>query len=155
MLQRAQVETEERSRRSRQKTQYDFREQVGFLLRTAFQRHTSIFMAHMVPSLTQAQLAAIAALYYDEPLPHNELGQRIGFDATTVKGIVDRLKKRGLVKTWTTLEDRRSRTVILTARGRQIFEDAVPHARKITRETLKPLSSDEQMLLIGFLKRIR
>lgn len=136
------------------KVDYDFRQQVGFLLRTTFQRHTAIFMERMVPTLTQTQLATLATLYYSEPLPHNELGQQVGLDASTIKGVVDRLKARGFIKAWTTQKDRRSRTVTLTAKGRKIFEKAATYAHEITRETIKPLSAHNQKLLINFLKQL-
>jgi MarR family transcriptional regulator, lower aerobic nicotinate degradation pathway regulator len=133
---------------------YIAQKQVGFLLRTANQRHTAIFTSRMVGSLTQTQFAALVVLYLEKPLPHNELGGLICLDASTVKGVLDRLKDRGLIKAWTTLGDRRSRTVTITAKGRQLIEKAIPHAQEITRETLKPLSPSEQALLISFLERL-
>lgn len=154
MLQKAKKETWKRTNRGDEDICYDVREQVGFLLRSAFQRHTAIFMSNIVASLTQTQLAAIATLYYSDPLAHNELGASVGLDASTIKGVIDRLKKRGLVKAWTNVQDRRSRTVTLTAKGRQVFRKVAPHARRITSETLQPLNAEEQSMLIGFLKRL-
>ena len=37
-------------------------DQVGFLMRVAMQRHTSMFMLRMVHDLTQTQFAALAKL---------------------------------------------------------------------------------------------
>lgn len=42
---------------------YVLDEQVGFLMRIAMQRHTSIFTSRMVEGLTQTQFAALAKLY--------------------------------------------------------------------------------------------
>ena len=78
MLQKAKKETWKRTNRGDEDICYDVREQVGFLLRSAFQRHTAIFMSNIVASLTQTQLAAIATLYYSDPLAHNELGASVG-----------------------------------------------------------------------------
>jgi DNA-binding MarR family transcriptional regulator len=136
------------------RSRYDFREQVGFLLRTSFQRHTAIFIARMGPRLTQTQLAVLACLRDSGPLPHNELGQQTALDASTVKGVVDRLKARGLVEAWTTPEDRRSRTVTLTTKGQRLFDKSIVLANEITRRTLKPLTAAEQKTLIGLLKRV-
>lgn len=133
---------------------YIAQKQVGYLLRTANQRHTAIFASRMVGALTQTQFAALVVLYFERPVPHAELGELICLDASTVKGVLDRLKDRGLIKAWTTVGDRRSRTVTLTAKGRQLVEKAIPHAKEITRETLKPLSPREQKLFLGFLKRL-
>jgi MarR family transcriptional regulator, lower aerobic nicotinate degradation pathway regulator len=141
-------------RRRRTAIEYVAQKQVGYLLRTAFQRHTAIFTSRMVGSLTQTQFAALVVLYFERPLPHNELGELICLDAATVKGVLDRLKDRGLVKAWTTPTDRRSRTVTITPKGSNLIEKALPHAQEITRETLEPLSPSEQALLISFLERL-
>jgi DNA-binding MarR family transcriptional regulator len=146
--------TAKNGRRPKNAFGYIAQKQVGFLLRTANQRHTAIFTSRMVGSLTQTQFAALVVLYFETPLAHNELGGLICLDPSTVKGVLDRLKHRGLIKAWTTLGDRRSRTVTITAKGRQLIEKAIPHAREITRETLKPLSPREQALLISFLERL-
>lgn len=141
-------------RKRKSAIEYVAQKQVGYLLRTAFQRHTAIFTSRMVGSLTQTQFAALVILYFEKPLPHNELGELICLDAATVKGVLDRLKDRGLIKAWTTPSDRRSRTVTITPKGRKLIEKALPHAQEITQQTLKPLSPSEQALLISFLERL-
>lgn len=133
---------------------YIAQKQVGYLLRTANQRHTAIFTSRMIGSLTQTQFAALVVLYFEKPRPHNELGELICLDASTVKGVLDRLKNRGLIKAWTTVGDGRSRTVTLTAKGRRLVEKAIAHAEQITRDTLKPLSRREQAQLLSFLERL-
>jgi DNA-binding MarR family transcriptional regulator len=135
-------------------TGYLAEEQIGFLLRVAIQRHTAIFTSRMVNSLTQAQLAALTTLYNKKPCAHNELGQLICVDAATVKGVVDRLRARGFVKSRTNSVDRRSRTITLTAKGRRLVEKALPYARQITKETLKPLSAEERRALMNLLTRL-
>src|SRR5215813_5220824 len=78
---------------------YVLDEQVGFLLRIATQRHTSLFMSRMVEGLTQTQFAALAKLLEVGPCSQNHLGRLIYLDAATIKGVVDRLRARGLVAT--------------------------------------------------------
>ena len=41
---------------------YMLDDQVGFLLRVAMQRHTSIFTTRMIEGLTQTQVAALAKI---------------------------------------------------------------------------------------------
>ena len=65
---------------------------VGFLLRVAMQRHTSIFMSRIVKGLTQTQFAALAKLREVGPCSQNQLGRLIYLDAATTKGVVDRLE---------------------------------------------------------------
>ncbi|MGB6658237.1 MAG: MarR family transcriptional regulator, partial [Xanthobacteraceae bacterium] len=88
--------------------------QVGFLMRVAMQRHTSIFTADMVEGLTQTQFAAMAKLQEVGPCSQNQLGRLIFLDAATIKGVVDRLLVREFVTALADPNDRRRRAVALS-----------------------------------------
>jgi len=128
--------------------------QIGFLLRVAMQRHTSIFMSQMSGDLTQTQFAALAKLLEVGPCSQNHLGRLIYLDASTIKGVVDRLQLRGLVATCDDPNDRRRRAVTLTDKGRRITEQATDIAAKITRKTLAPLTTDEQKAVLKLLRKL-
>lgn len=64
---------------------YVLDQQVGFLMRVAMQRHTSIFTARMIEGLTQTQFAALAKLHEVGPCSQNHLGRLIYLDAATIK----------------------------------------------------------------------
>src|SRR5580693_7661554 len=111
---------------------YVLNEQVGFLLRVAMQRHTAIFTGRMVEELTQTQFAALAKLLEAGPCSQNHLGRLIYLDAATIKGVVDRLRARGLVSTAGDAKDRRRRAVALTPAGRRVTAAAISVAAQIT-----------------------
>lgn len=129
-------------------------EQVGFLMRVAMQRHTSIFTSRMVDMLTQTQFAALAKLYEVGPCSQNYLGRLIFLDAATIKGVVDRLGVRGFVTALSDPKDRRRRAVALTDRGRQVTEEAMKVAAEITAATLSHLTTEEQRLIARLLKKL-
>jgi DNA-binding MarR family transcriptional regulator len=133
---------------------YVLDDQVGFLLRVAMQRHTSIFSSRMLEGVTQTQFAALAKLYEVGPCSQNQLGRLIFLDAATIKGVVDRLSLRRLVTVVSDTRDRRRRAVALTARGREVTAAAITIAEEITVETLAPLSTEEQMTLRRLLHRL-
>ena len=133
---------------------YVLDEQVGFLLRVAMQRHTSIFMSRMIEALTQTQFAALAKLHEVGPCSQNHLGRLIYLDAATIKGVVDRLGVRGFVTALGDPKDRRRRAVALTERGRQVTEAAQSVAGEITAATLAPLTVEEQQLVTRLLKKL-
>ena len=133
---------------------YVLDEQVGFLLRVAMQRHTSIFMTRMIEGLTQTQFAALAKLYEVGPCSQNHLGRLIYLDAATIKGVVDRLSARGFVTALNDPKDRRRRAVALTERGRQVTEAAQLVAAEITAATLAPLSEDERSAVVKLLRKL-
>jgi DNA-binding MarR family transcriptional regulator len=133
---------------------YVLNDQVGFLMRVAMQRHTAIFMSRMVDGLTQTQFAAIAKLFEVGACSQNQLGRRIYLDAATIKGVVDRLRARGLVAIGHDPQDRRRRAVMLTAAGRRVAETAIAVAAEITAATLAPLGTTEQRAVVRLLKKL-
>ncbi|QUS39349.1 MarR family transcriptional regulator [Tardiphaga alba] len=133
---------------------YELDAQVGFLLRVAMQRHTSIFMSHMVDELTQTQFAVMAKLHEVGPSSQNHLGRLVYLDAATIKGVVDRLGLRGFVATGADPNDRRRRAVSLTEKGSRVVEAAIRVAADVTTKTLRPLTVDEQRTLTRLLKKI-
>ena len=132
---------------------YRLQEQVGFVLRKAHQRHVAIFAAR-IGDLTPPQFAALAKLADVGETSQNQLGSLIAMDAATVKGVIDRLKARGLVELAKHDLDRRRLLVSLTAQGRETIERLVPLAEQITAETLQPLSPKEATTLLRLLARI-
>ena len=135
-------------------TGYLLDEQVGFLMRVAMQRHTSIFTARMAEGLTQTQFAALAKLYEVGACSQNHLGRLIYLDAATIKGVVDRLALRGFLTALNDPNDRRRRAVTLTDRGREATEAAIKVAAEITAATLTPLTPDEQRTIARLLKKL-
>jgi DNA-binding MarR family transcriptional regulator len=142
------------SRKPAAKPPYVIDDQVGFLMRVAMQRHTSIFMSEMTDKLTQTQFAALARLLEVGPCSQNHLGRLIYLDAATIKGVVDRLKLRRLITTQDDPNDRRRRAVTLTEKGRNVAKAAIDCAAQITATTLKPLSPDEQETIVRLLKKL-
>ncbi len=120
---------------------------MGYILRRAHQRHVAIFAAH-IGDLTPPQFAALAKLRDVGETSQNQL------DAATVKGVIDRLKLRGFVDLGKHDGDKRRLIVSLTDEGRQAVEALIPLARKITAETLSPLSAKEAETLTRLLARI-
>jgi len=132
---------------------YHLQEQVGFILRKAHQRHVAIFAAH-IGDLTPPQFAALAKLHDIGETSQNQLGTLIAMDAATVKGVIDRLKARGLVELSKHEVDKRRLLVNLTAEGREAIERLIPLARGITEETLAPLSAKEAATFMRLLAKL-
>lgn len=132
---------------------YRLQEQVGFVLRKAHQRHVAIFAAR-IADLTPPQFAALARLADVGETSQNQLGSLVAMDAATVKGVIDRLRARGLVALTRDAGDRRRVMVKLTPSGRETVAQLVPQAREVTAETLRPLSGKEAATLLRLLARI-
>lgn len=134
---------------------YILERQVGFILRQVSQRHAAIFAARIGDDLTPTQWATLAKLLERGPCSQNLLGRHTAMDAATIKGVVDRLMKRGIVETRPDPKDARRLVVVLTAAGREIAERARANAEAITEETLQPLTALERSILLKLLKKLR
>jgi DNA-binding MarR family transcriptional regulator len=133
---------------------YQLEEQVGFLLRVAMQRHSTIFASEITGNLTAPQFSALVKLLQEGPLSQNHLGRLICLDVATIKGVVERLRTRGLVTSKDDPRDARRHVITLTPTGRRLVEAAIPQAIKITEKTFEPLSEKERAVLTQLLKRL-
>lgn len=134
---------------------YALDKQVGFLLRQAQQRHTSIFARMMLDDVTPTQWATLAKLHEIGGCSQNLLGRHVAMDAATIKGVVDRLLARDLVVVSADPTDSRRLTIDLSAIGRDFVRRALPIAAAITEETVAPLDGQEREILVSLLSRIR
>lgn len=128
-------------------------EQVGFLLRQVNQRHLSIF-SNSIKDLTPTQFATLAKMREIGPVSQNDLGRQTAMDAATMKGVVDRLSKRGLVGTKPDPTDQRRILVELEPQAYSLLDEMLERAHQITEDTLAPLKKAEQKQLIGLLKKL-
>ncbi len=133
---------------------YRLEDQVGFYLRRAGQRHGGIFAERMGEDLTPTQWAALVKLAELKCVSQNLLGRETAMDAATIKGVVDRLIRRGFVSTRPDETDGRRTLVELTQTGCDAVRSGLPKATAITEQTLKPLSQTEQAVLVDLLRRI-
>ena len=133
---------------------YALDRQVGFILRQVQQRHAAIFAAAFGET-TPLQWSAIAKLADIGECSQNLLGRLIATDVATIKGVVERLMRRGLVENRPDPADRRRVLLTLSDTGHALYGACREQAHQVTRETLKPLGSDEQAILVALLDRLR
>ncbi|MGV6872192.1 MarR family winged helix-turn-helix transcriptional regulator [Pseudochelatococcus sp. B33] len=143
-----------RRRSKKERPPYILDDQVGFILRQVAQRHGAIFASRMTDDLTTTQWAVVAKLAEIGPCSQNLLGRLTAMDAATVKGVVDRLVRRGLARTQPSPEDGRRLLILLTEQGEEVYARATGKAFEISEETLAPLSPIERDLFIAMLRRM-
>lgn len=128
--------------------------QIGFLLRLANQRHATIFQGIAPNGLTPTQFSAFVRLAEMGQCSQNELGRRTAMDVATIKGVVERLKKKGLVDLNSDPNDKR-RTLLSIPQDKgemlPVLQDA---GNNISRATLAPLTGAEQKTLLRLLKKL-
>jgi DNA-binding MarR family transcriptional regulator len=129
-------------------------DQVGFLLRAVSQRNTVLFAELMVAGLTRVQFAALAKLFELGSCSQNELGRLILMDRATIKGVVNRLRRRGYIQVAPDKFDRRQHVLTLTTLGQRITRRAIAIAPEITKSMLEGLNAAERRQIVALLRKI-
>ncbi len=139
----------------RRKGTYSLDDQVGFLLRRAYQR-ASVNLAEKIGAydLTAPQFATLARLHERGKVSQNLLGRLVAMEPANIRDVVQRLKKRGLVATKRDAADTRLIVVSLSASGRSLTRELLPVEMACTSRTLAPLDRDERKVLYDLLRRL-
>ena len=106
------------SRTERDIGAYKLDDQVGFLLRRAYQRASANLIAEIGTfDLTPPQFATLARLCERGKVSQNLLGRLVAMEPANIRDVVVRLRKRSLVTTERDPTDGRQVLVSLTATG--------------------------------------
>ena len=132
---------------------YVLDDQIGYVLRRVTQRHLALF-SQAIPQVTTVQFAVLARLVELGPQSQNHLGRATAMDAATIKGVVDRLARQGMVETSADPTDKRRLTVTLTEAGLALYQTTVAEALAVSDRTLEPLKPQERSLLLQLLSRL-
>lgn len=134
---------------------YRIEDQVGYLLRRAHQRASAIFQTSIGdPNITPTQYSSLVKLNEYTELSQNLLGRLVGMDKATMQGVVRRLKERGLVDSRPDPGDARRTLLSLTTEGQRLVHKLLINGPAVSRETMKPLTAQEQRQLLELLSRI-
>jgi DNA-binding MarR family transcriptional regulator len=134
---------------------YRLEDQVGFLLRRAYQRASSNLIDRIGPhDLTAPQFATLARLYERGTLSQNLLGRLVAMEPANIRDVVLRLKKRRLIMTRRDPDDGRMVLVSLTPSGGSLVEQLLPIEIECTAKTLAALNANEKSLLYELLGRL-
>jgi DNA-binding MarR family transcriptional regulator len=134
---------------------YDFTKQPGHLLRKALQYHLSIFQNRSPePNVTGPQFALLCALRDHGPSSLALIGRIVVMDPATTRGIVERLRDRGLVSWSNDLADRRQVIVAIEPAGIQVLRRMIPAAIEVSAATVQNLNVAEQVALRFLLEKM-
>jgi hypothetical protein len=125
----------------------------GHYIRRLQQIAVGVFMDETHPfGLTPVQFAALNALLAHPGIDQRTLAAGIGFDTSTMGGVVDRLEARGWLVRQVSPEDRRARLLHVTPQGQQLLTDVADAVLKTQERILRPLPEDQQQEFLRMLK---
>jgi DNA-binding MarR family transcriptional regulator len=134
---------------------YEVTDQVGHLLRRAYQRHAALFGQELPDSqLTAAQFVTLCAVRDLGGGSLQAVVKRTAIDQATIRGVIERLTGRGLLAVGEDPDDRRKVVVTLTRAGERLLAQSIPFARQATERTFGDLNAGERVALVFLLKKM-
>ncbi len=104
--------------------------------------------------VTADQFVLLSALADADAVTQQELVRRVGSDPNTVRAMLLLLEGRGLVAREPHPADGRARSVMLTAKGRQVFKKLWTKSEPLRVRLLAAFRPEEAAALVDFLRRV-
>jgi DNA-binding MarR family transcriptional regulator len=114
----------------------------------------AVFAEHGLSAPGFAVLVTLARLDRSAGVPQRTLMDELGLTSGTISVRMDRLEEQGLVERRAGGGDRRRSLIVLTTKGRALFERIVPAHLANERRLLIALDPDEQALLATLLRKL-
>ena len=118
------------------------------LLRRRFEANASRF------GLSSAQWRLLARVWKEEGVAQARLAELLEVEPISVSRLIDRMAEGGFIERRADPHDRRVRTIHLTARSRDIFQDMRSIADGVYASALAGLSDEQAKAVIDGLKAI-
>lgn len=133
--------------------QLDLDDLPGHHIRRLHQIAVAIFLQETeAHGITPVQYAALQAVANAPGVDQRTLARTIGFDTSTIGGVIDRLESRGLLTRNGKPDDRRVRLLTLTADGHALLRALQPDMQRAQARMLEPLPPRKRE---EFLKMLR
>jgi len=130
----------------------DLRSMPGHLARRVHQLAVALFSQEVSElNLTPVQYATLQTIANYPDVDQKTLAIAVGFDASTIGGVLERLEARGLISRTISPTDRRARIVDLTETGAAMLGHAHPLMQRSQvrlLEVLKPEEREEFMRMM-------
>jgi DNA-binding MarR family transcriptional regulator len=125
----------------------------GHFIRRMQQIAVAIFLEETeANAVTPVQYAALTAIAKAPGIDQRTMARTVGFDTSTITGVIDRLESRGLMQRDASPDDRRVRLLTLTNAGRELLLSIQPAVMRAQTRMLEPLSKAER---VEFMRMLR
>jgi DNA-binding MarR family transcriptional regulator len=129
--------------------------QIGFLIRKFYQKNQAIWQQICVDDqMTSVQSAALSVVFRDGSCSLTDLGRAAAMDPATTRGVVERLRVRGMISLIDDPADRRKVIVQLEQPARDYLAAMAPNMPRIAEATLNPLNPAERVALDFLLRKV-
>ena len=105
-------------------------------------------------NLTPVQYSTLQTVCSSPGIDQKTLASTIGFDASTIAGVIDRLEKKGWISRVVRERDRRSRELSLTEQGNSILSALQPIVQDLQKDILRPLNDADRACFIALARQV-
>jgi len=129
--------------------------QPGHLIRRAQQGAHAAFMAEARSlGITPVQYSALIVIKDFPGIDATRLSELIYFDRTTIGQVIERLEAKGLVSRKTGIEDKRTKRIFVTLRGKEAIQKVTAVLPRVNERILGELSPAERATFMRLLARM-
>jgi len=134
---------------------HDLYQRPGFLLRRAHQISAAIFERACADlALTPAQYGVLCVLNQQPGIDQSSLARALAFDKVTVLRVLKGLEDRGLCERLPAQDNRRQRSVRLSAKGKRVLAQADRPVQQAYEMLMSPFTEQEQGQLMALLQKL-
>ena len=127
----------------------------GHYIRRLQQIAVAIFLEETeAQAITPVQFAALAEVARQPQVDQRTLARSIGYDTSTIGGVIDRLEARGLLQRHGSPADRRVRLLTLTDAGQALLAEVLPPMQRAQQRMLAPLADADRATFLRMLRQL-
>jgi MarR family transcriptional regulator for hemolysin len=135
--------------------QYDWENSVGYwVVNTAHAVRRSLNTELSREGITLRQWEVLACLALSEEMSQAEVAERLGIEAPTLVGILDRMERDGWLERLNCAHDRRKKRIRCTKKAEQLWARMVACAHRVRARAINGLTSAEIETLRSICSRI-
>ncbi|MED3729418.1 MarR family transcriptional regulator [Priestia filamentosa] len=127
----------------------------GFLLGKSLQQMENKFAEGLVPFNINSRQYGVLLFIEENPYSsQKDISDNLQIDRTTMVSHIDHLETLGFVERTKNPNDRRSYSLLITEKGKEVLNSRWEFLTDVESEVLTPLNQQERQLLKDFLIRI-
>lgn len=127
----------------------------GFLLGKALQQMEQKFAEGLAPFNINSRQYGVLLFIEENPYSsQKDISENLQIDRTTMVSHIDHLETLGFVERTKNPNDRRSYSLLITEKGKEVLNSRWEFLTHVESEVLTPLNQQERQLLKDFLIRI-
>lgn len=124
--------------------EYDFEQSLGYWVCTTahvMRKSLAARLVHEGITFRQWEVLALIALYGEQP--QGQLMERMGIEAPTLAGILERMERDGWLDRYLCPDDRRRKWIRATEKAKAVWNRSIDCARAVRAEATQGISEEE------------